>query len=168
MALTSIINADSVDIKALQERENCEMEIYFGVFFDGTSNNMIPANQAREFRHRTKSTDKHSYEFEVRDSSESDIVKNDSKRSSTKYSNVAILHSYYKAHNKEDGKKRLVYKIYVEGAGANDINAWNTGKPIVGLGFGLGKTGVVALVSKAVHSVKTILAAYNKDNHNKA
>ena len=90
------------------------------------------------------------------------------------YSNVAILHSQYKgvatktldeATSRDSNGKILIYKIYVEGSGANDINDNWTGWATNGLGFGLGKTGVVALVSKAVAAVDARLAMF-KGNTN--
>lgn len=200
MALTSIVGADTPHTIPEDERKNTEVHIYFGVFFDGTSNNMIPAAKAVQIRSRSPQNAvdagsydeaRHEYESIVLAShqtadgyiSEADIVKNHVNRVSdeksndhhtrTKYSNVARLHSYYRAFTEQKGGgdgaeadvKRVVYKIYVEGSGANDINAFWTGKPITGLGFGLGKTGVVALVSKAVRAVYNVLSGYPPEGY---
>lgn len=79
------------------------------------------------------------------------------------YSNIAILHSLLKEQSNTD--KELYYNIYVEGSGANDI-ARSLGETglfdkgnINGLGFGLGLTGVTALVSKAVKYVYNYLTS---------
>lgn len=199
MALTSIVGADTPHTILENEHKNAEVHIYFGVFFDGTSNNMIPAGKAVQIRSRSPQNAvdagsydeaRHEYESIVLAShetadgyiSEADVVKNHVNRVSdenssdhhtrTKYSNVARLHSYYRAFTEQKGSegdgtdiKRVAYKIYVEGAGANDVNAFWTGKPITGLGFGLGKTGVVALVSKAVRAVYNILTGYPPDGY---
>lgn len=78
------------------------------------------------------------------------------------FSNIAILYSAYnpEPHNKQSKQ----YKIYIEGSGATDISEKNFLIPellekmnINGLGFGLGKTGVVALVSKAVYYVNNFI-----------
>ncbi len=73
------------------------------------------------------------------------------------YSNIAILHSLLK--EQINTSSELYYNIYVEGSGANDIavtkgdiGLTDEGN-INGLGFGLGLTGVTALVSKAVKYV---------------
>ncbi len=168
MALTCEVEAKAPLKEDKIETDNIPLDIYFGVFFDGTNNNIIPANTARDIRRKYSKTDKNQYESEVLSSSVTDIVKNNANRENTKYSNVAILHSYYKGYTKTSNEgttksKQLVYKIYVEGAGTNDISDIFTGIPGVGLGFGLGKTGVVALVSKAVKTVRTILSAYNDE-----
>ncbi|MCD8203195.1 MAG: DUF2235 domain-containing protein [Prevotella sp.] len=169
MAITCEVDAKALLKEDKTETDNIPLDIYFGVFFDGTNNNMIPANTARDIRRKYSKTDKNQYESEVLSSSAAEMVKNNANRENTKYSNVAILHSYYKGFTEKDNDdkkdgKRLVYKIYVEGAGANDISDIFTGIPGVGLGFGLGKTGVVALVSKAVKTVRTILSAYNDED----
>lgn len=72
------------------------------------------------------------------------------------YSNIAILHSLADVNRINKDDKSLNYKLYIEGTGANDIahtdGVKNEGN-INGLGFGLGKTGVTALVSKAMKYV---------------
>ena len=80
------------------------------------------------------------------------------------YSNIAILHSLLQ--EKENKEGAIYYHIYVEGSGANDIvtsdgktGLLNEGN-INGLGFGLGNTGVTALVSKAVKYVYNYLNNY--------
>lgn len=75
------------------------------------------------------------------------------------YSNVAILHSLVKYQfNTSDN---LYHNLYIEGSGANDIQTshgytWLEGN-INGLGFGLGNTGVTALVSKAIKHIYSYL-----------
>lgn len=71
------------------------------------------------------------------------------------FSNVAILYSAYNP-NPENEKASKTYKIYIEGAGATDISEISK-MNINGLGFGLGETGVVALVSKAVYYVNNYI-----------
>lgn len=66
------------------------------------------------------------------------------------YSNVAILYSLL--NYKKDNDTQLYYNIYVEGSGATDISM-SMEKNLNGLGFGLGNTGVTALVSKAIHNI---------------
>lgn len=70
------------------------------------------------------------------------------------YSNVAILYSLLE--DKKDDDTQLYYNIYIEGAGATDISMTSDMNPN-GLGFGLGKTGVTALVSKAIYHIYTHL-----------
>ena len=77
------------------------------------------------------------------------------------YSNIAILHSLLKSQESTDDTK--YYNLYIEGSGANDI-VTTKGKTILaegninGLGFGVGLTGVTALVSKAVKYVYNYLS----------
>lgn len=86
------------------------------------------------------------------------------------YSNIAILHSLLKEQSNTD--KELYYNIYVEGSGANDI-ARSLGETgffdkgnINGLGFGLGLTGVTALVSKAIKYVYNYLTSVDNIDEN--
>lgn len=72
------------------------------------------------------------------------------------FSNIAILYSIYSPEFDKNHNVRE-YHLYIEGAGATDLTGKTPRVPeilekinINGLGFGLGKTGVVALVSKAV------------------
>ena len=189
MAITSVVGAEELKQEQSSEVSNVKYKFYFGVFFDGTNNNAISASTAKSFRSKhaantngTNFIDKgkrilgshigkgrHEYERGI-DKHEADEIDNEKKYGVKRegdemkgYSNVAILHSKYAGCDEEtDGTKIIVYKIYVEGSGANDIKGKN-GVPIVGLGMGLGKTGVVALVSKAVDSVDQIVSFY-KDN----
>lgn len=77
------------------------------------------------------------------------------------YSNIAILHSLSKTCNDTDN---AIYKtLYIEGSGANDIATTKGNilypfeKNTNGLGFGLGNTGVTALVSKAIKYIYDFL-----------
>ena len=78
------------------------------------------------------------------------------------YSNIAILHSLLKSQENTDDTK--YYNLYIEGSGANDIvtsrgktGLLDEGNPN-GLGFGVGLTGVTALVSKAVKYIYNYLS----------
>lgn len=77
------------------------------------------------------------------------------------YSNIAILHSLT---NEQKNNNENIYKtLYIEGSGANDISTTKGNtlylfeKNTNGLGFGLGKTGVTALVSKAIDYIYNFL-----------
>ncbi len=65
------------------------------------------------------------------------------------YSNIAILYSLFEKKQEESS---IVIHFYIEGSGATDISNRVKLNPH-GLGFGLGLTGVTALVSKAVQRV---------------
>lgn len=183
MATISKVNAKFIAKNPPTEQTDTKIRVYFGVFFDGTSNNMIQGEMAREYRenHKNDNIDgkepnwweqhigqgRHSYEINDltnKEAEELDEEKNVGEMPNGKgYSNVAILHSKYQGTNQgSEGPdvKDYIYKIYVEGSGANDIKEFKTGAGINGLGFGLGKTGVVALVSKAVKAVDMKLKAF--------
>lgn len=80
------------------------------------------------------------------------------------FSNIAILYSGYKPNPKEKNSKQ--YSIYIEGAGAVDLSHQISGNllgNVNGLGFGLGETGVVALVSKAVYYVNNYIESIKSE-----
>ena len=79
------------------------------------------------------------------------------------YSNVSILYSLLKTQTNTD--KDIYYDLYVEGSGATDITE-SYDSNINGLGFGLGKTGVTALVSKAIKEI-TVKLRNDKDKFGK-
>lgn len=79
------------------------------------------------------------------------------------YSNIAILYSLLQ--DKESNDDEIHFNLYIEGSGANDV-AFSEGETglldegnINGLGFGLGKTGVTALVSKAIKYIYDYLVS---------
>lgn len=198
MAIINEIGAISQNIEKADLSSETNYIIYFGVFFDGTSNNMIQGSKARAFRKNHAKGDsrgikrmlkygwlgegRHKYEQELLSNSEYQEIENAINAGSFKegydnyegkdggYSNVSILFSKYigvsrECINHDSNVVTLVYKIYVEGSGANDIKQWNTGISARGLGFGLGKTGVVALVSKAIMAVQSRLKFFEgKEN----
>ena len=76
----------------------------------------------------------------------------------SKLSNVAFLTSLYQGVEKEKRNNSKVYNIYIEGAGAtafSDVGETDA----IGLAFGVGVTGVVGLVSKAVRMVTNYLSS---------
>ena len=78
------------------------------------------------------------------------------------YSNIAILHSLLNTQENTDETK--FYNLYIEGSGANDIVTSRGSTSFLaegntnGLGFGVGLTGVTALVSKAVKYIYNYLS----------
>lgn len=156
MALISLVGADTPPTVTSDKSEKCPIEIYFGVFFDGTCNNMVPAFTSIKLRKLLLAENNKIKNEQNILRSEADVVKNNPvEKPYQKYSNVAILHSYYLAC--EPDVKKVRYKIYVEGAGKYETDL---GDNFIGSGFGLGKTGVVALVSKAVRQVMITLKGY--------
>lgn len=83
------------------------------------------------------------------DVSESELM---DKSSDDGFSNIAVLYSLFDTKQIEKNKEEettKATKFYIEGSGASDLT--NIAKPNAnGLGFGLGLTGVTALVSKAI------------------
>lgn len=86
------------------------------------------------------------------------------------FSNVSVLYSLFnrKRLEEEEENPAKAIKFYIEGSGATDMSC-NTKANVNGLGFGLGNTGVTALVSKGIrmvtnyiNSLKTVIDANTK------
>lgn len=71
------------------------------------------------------------------------------------YSNVSILYSLLNRNKQTEDT--IYYDLYIEGAGATDIVEPSESN-VNGLGFGLGETGVTALVSKALKDIMDFLS----------
>ena len=143
MATISIIGGVEPKTEKIQESQNVKYEIYFGVFFDGTSNNMIQGETARRIRRNHAKSGKeglekiisygwagdnrHKYENKVLTKDELDNIQDPIHSGSFKdgykgimikdggFSNVAILFSKYKGAEIKDSDevKTIIYKIYV-------------------------------------------------------
>lgn len=191
MASIGEIYATQPPVVDSEQTEGSELEFYFGVFFDGTSNNMVQKDAAKAFRNSVvKRPDAselgYKWEFAVKYNSDmtdgtpiENVVnpttgggnKPGESLDSIKYSNVAILHSQYTAMSKkqyEEKKARKkeirIFNIYIEGPGTEEI--WSSNileKAITAPGSisGRGHTGIVNLVSKALKMVSIIVSGYN-------
>lgn len=190
MASLGVINASTPSTRSSMETTERPMRIYFGVFFDGTGNNMVQAAAAEKYRKRMQIDENDNY-WDLRVNHDlnkfgandlpikpldnkygelltDDIMKDIPTRGSG-YSNVAILHAVYQSMS--DGECKAMqakydvhrYNIYVEGAGTEAVNndsITQDASNLLGSGFGNGDTGVVALVSKAVVMVNSIARGF--------
>ena len=179
MASIGVVNANTPKTQDSMNTTDRPKKIFFGVFFDGTGNNMVQKKTAEEYRKRLQ-INKNDDDWDLRlntylekngankiDEGSDKLLSNEGMQDmSTKgsgYSNVAILHSVYQAMSEEQFSKVqndsdvFRFNIYVEGAGTRTIN---DGSDLLGSGFGNGDTGVVALVSKAVMMVSNIVKGF--------
>lgn len=95
--------------------------------------------------------------FSITDWVPDNLLKNFTSQNST-YTNVAILNSLYKVSKKDN---EYHYSIYIEGSGADTTNTvvGNVSQfknEVVGLGFGVGSTGVAAKCKRVANII------YNK------
>ena len=186
----STITTGAKEVTEQKPMESQKMNhVHIGVFFDGTSNNMVQKAYFHNFKYKVKKEkekgrnknetveekgeDRKKYEAvkdwkkaESKDLEKLQITPNIETKSmfsdsGNGYSNIAILYSLLKNQTQTQTQKEhsCFHNIYIEGSGATDIvhsrggaNSWNE-KNINGLGFGLGKTGVTALVSKAIKNI---------------
>lgn len=185
MASIGVVNADIPKTQEPMNTTERPKKIYFGVFFDGTGNNMIQAEVAKNYRAKMQ-TNKKDDDWDLRLNSNlnkyganSLIIKgldkdgakllskeelDDIPTQGSGYSNVAILHGVYQGMSKEELNQEkqshdvYLYNIYVEGVGTKTVNE---GIPdLYNQGVATGDTGVVALVSKAVMMVNSIVQSF--------
>lgn len=154
------IRAEEKDKQDRNETSVVNIEIYIGVFFDGTNNN-ANNNKWYDWFKFTSSVEK--------DHALNNTIVLDKDR---KISNPAILSALFNPRESNIRDKYL--HVYIEGSGANGFQAQNlylnsaiNGIPLNGLGFGLGSTGVVAKVSKAIKYIgESIETEENNPNTN--
>lgn len=183
MATCSIISASTPKTQDRAENPSLPKIVIFGVFFDGTGNNMIQFSDAINYRKQQGGGSwwepwKWDNDWEVsKDTPLNEYGANslgkDPITKKSDYSNIAILHSVYRAMDEEHYIKKIEthnvyrYNIYVEGPGQEEISTHTKVQDafnMVGSGFGRGSTGVVALVSKAVAMVRTRIDALTFNN----
>lgn len=187
MATCSEIYASNVGTKTKNETLDRPKKIFFGVFFDGTGNNMIQFSDAINYRKQQGGGSwwepwKWDNDWEVsKDTPLNEYGANslgkDPITKKSDYSNIAILHSVYRAMDEKFYIEKIEthnvyrYNIYIEGPGQEEVSTHTIVQDsfnLVGSGFGRGSTGVVALVSKAVAMVRTRIDAltFNQDVQN--
>lgn len=185
MASIGVVNADTPKTQDSNNTTNRPKKIYFGVFFDGTGNNMVQAETAKRFRKQMQYNDRdENWELRVNPSLKQygandlsfrklgkegyALVSNDEiqdvSTQGSGYSNIAILHGIYQGMSKtqrEQAQKSsdvFIYNIYVEGVGTHAINEGV--EDYYNQAVATGETGVVALVSKAVMMVYNIVVGF--------
>lgn len=150
MASVGVVDAASTNKKTPSETNNRPKKFYFGVFFDGTGNNMIQKEAAIQFRDSQRKAatqykgaktgagstvslqqENKDWESEINHSLNrygANDLKTDTLKDDGDYSNVAILHSVYQGLSPCDRQREAenndiyIYNIYVEGAGTGAIN----------------------------------------------
>lgn len=166
------VGAKKIDKSQQKRSEKVDIEIHIGVFFDGTNNNANNNKLVDWFNLDYFTEKKHALN--------NSIIPNPEK----KLSNPAILSSLFmtdsnnnyknrkkEGNNTEEGLEKYLH-VYIEGSGANGFQAQNqivdfaqNGKAVVGLGFGLGSTGVVAKVSKAIKYISERIDLEESNNN---
>lgn len=160
------VGANSLNKGKKNETLDVNIDLHIGVFFDGTNNNAnknewVDWFKLGYFRDRTRAYEDH-INVKLKDP--------------RKLSNPAILSSLFAiGGNKESVENTDKYlHVYIEGSGANEFQAENQaldfllhGKPLKGLGFGIGSTGVVAKVSKAIKYVSERVEKEKNNNFTK-
>lgn len=129
MASIGVVNAGNLNKQEPSESSNRAKKFFFGVFFDGTSNNMIQRKAAEQFRDDQKKQKNSDWEMEINPNLNkygANSLKDTPLNEDNDYSNVAILHSVYQGLSPqqllEEQKTFDVfrYNIYVEGVATGD------------------------------------------------
>lgn len=151
------VGAKEKDKKDKDEQEVVHINVHVGVFFDGTNNNANNNKWYEWFKTAGSVEKSHAY---------NNTIVLDKER---KISNPAILSALYtsKSSNNSEQSTDKYLHLYIEGSGTKGYQmknsaadfVLNNGKPVNGLGFGLGPTGVVAKVSKAIKYISTRIEA---------
>lgn len=178
MASIGEINANGTKQSSKSERENLPYVVIFGVFFDGTGNNMIQKKRAKALKkklddfgddlNKDKLLEAHQ-ELQLSNNGSNSIAEELVKDEESDFSNIAALHNSYIGLNKSqqasmeenEGVKIRIFNIYIQGAGTNEV--WTDTSNFVGAGFGLGDTGVVALVTKAIRLIDIVVKGLTMD-----
>ena len=160
------VGAKENDKQKNDETAVVDIELHIGVFFDGTNNNANTNEWLDWFKPTSIVEKNHALKNSIQYgdvSKEEQLLKVPSKY--RKNSNPAILSSLYYSKASSNSKdnnetKDKFLHVYIEGSGANGFQAENkivefiiNGKAVKGLGFGVGPTGVVAKVSKAINYI---------------
>ncbi len=171
------IKAKNIEKNDKDESSERNKLFFFGVFFDGTGNNMIQPDRAKKLREKLRESNEkelatYKVSLELSDNGGNSIEEIASNESD--FSNVAILHSSYFAMSDKERVEMsndsdvYCYNIYVEGAGTSEVHTdsvlENTGN-VVGSAAGLGNTGVPSLVEKAMILVQTRVSGFNITNN---
>ena len=174
MATIGVVNADIPKTHSSMNTIKRPKKIYFGVFFDGTSNSMIQKKDAEKFKKESSNSD--DWESELIKTEDESFTggANQPYVENGKYSNVALLHSIYKCMSEEELEKEkqqadiFIYNIYVEGAGTGAIYSSALNEKIYnwkGSIKGTGVSGVSNLVAKAVNIIRKRLSSLNKTDY---
>lgn len=105
MATIGVVNADIPKTHPSTNTIKRPKKIYFGVFFDGTGNNMIQKKDAEKFKKESSNSD--DWESELIKTEDESFTggANQPYVENRQYSNVALLHSIYKCMSQEELEK---------------------------------------------------------------
>ena len=146
MASIGEVNAETQSREKANEILDRNKIIYFGVFFDGTGQDMVQGSLSKMFRKETQLVKRNDEKFS------GGANQLHQKQDDAGYSNVDILHSVYQSMTEAELKQLrsnedvTIYNIYVEGPGG------------IGQANGKGGSGVTAKVGKAMAMVRERLS----------
>lgn len=171
-------------------QEKTVVDIYIGIFFDGTNNNKVQAAIGRRFRQESKVNakgfayvDQQSQEQLLQDDRKRYAILSKSKDEAENREVAEILddkvsdevYGKYRNSNSQNVSYTNVailesfyktdathYSLYVEGSGS-DMDFDSTGADFIGLALGAGDNGVVAKVGKALDFISNFILSSKPD-----
>ena len=149
------------DSKSIKKRHKKPINYTFGVFFDGTLNNMYNSEIRKSVAEKRRLNPKISYE------KAKEIKEKKGKKDSSyenELSNPAIL---FKSYIKKDSDR--LFKIYVEGIGTNTKSPtkaedYKKDDKVQGPAFGMGSAGIIGRVRDAIWRISRLIGI-NKDEY---
>ena len=130
------------------ENQNKTVEVYFGVFFDGTLNHLEQASIGERYRKKvvsglsSKAAEKELNEELEKEGNDKKYTGSDAQENDR--SNVALLFQYFNEKSKD-----YVCRLYLEGIGTEE----DGGESLLGKALGKGGTGIKAKVKKAIEKI---------------
>lgn len=150
------INANAVKTLPPSETSKRKKYFLFGVFFDGTGNNMNGnRSKQKNAKEKIKNINQPQGANELKESYEN--------ASGDDYSNIALLHGIYQGMHKEAEKELAnnfdvyTFNVYVEGPGTT---GWSVDNTVGGKVAGVGTGGVISVVSQAIKFVRQKLDSH--------
>ena len=142
------------DSKSIKKRHKKPINYTFGVFFDGTLNNMYNSEIRKSVAEKRRLNPKISYE------KAKEIKEKKGKKDSSyenELSNPAIL---FKSYIKKDSDR--LFKIYVEGIGTNTKSPtkaedYKKDDKVQGPAFGMGSAGIIGRVRDAIWRISRLI-----------
>jgi len=142
------------DSKSIKKQHKKPINFTFGVFFDGTLNNMYNSEIRKSVAEKRRLNPKISYE------KAKEIKEKKGKKDSSyenELSNPAIL---FKSYIKKDSDR--LFKIYVEGIGTNTqsptkVEDYKKDDNVQGPAFGMGSAGIIYRVREAIKKITDLI-----------
>lgn len=159
------INAKAVSLESPSETSKRKKYFLFGVFFDGTGNDMTQNFSKEVFKNTQKARSEQFKKLQENNGSNT-LMDAYSNEGGDDYSNIALLHSCYQGMKKEEkealeaaGMDVYMYNLYTEGPGTTG----SLKTTLEGSAAGVGDGGVVSLVKATCSRIRNVIKSKATD-----